>query len=355
MYLTLKELRHDKLKFTALGLIIFLIVFLVLFITGLANGLANDSGSAIKESSAQTFVLQKDSQARLNRSELTNQDWKKFTDKYHDNAAKLSVSQMTIQKSSQKNKKTDITYFIIDANSFLTPKITNDNKLTNTDNNRVVVSSKLKASGYKLGDRFKDSTSNQTFTITGFTDNQAYSHTPVIYLNQKQAQKILPQMTGFNTVALKNINVKNANYQVVDKKAVINAIPGYSAEQSSLYLMIGFLYVISLFVIAVFFYIINLQKLSDFGTLKALGTSTSYLVKHVLSEMSLLSIASILISSIVTYLIKLKMPTTMPFSLSPTVILLTGGLFLLITLISATLSLIKVVKVDPITAIGGNN
>ncbi|WP_119325618.1 FtsX-like permease family protein [Companilactobacillus musae] len=355
MYLTLKELRHDKLKFTALGLIIFLIVFLVLFITGLANGLANDSGSAIKESSAQTFVLEKNSQARLNRSTLNNQDWKKFSNKYHHNAAKLSVNQMTIQKASQKNKKTDITYYTINADSFLNPKITDGQKLTNKNNNQVIVSSKLKAEGYKLGDKFKDSTSNQAFTISGFTKNQAYSHTPVIFLNQKQTHRILPQVNSFNTIALKAKNIKNSNYQVANKKSVINAIPGYSAEQGSLYLMIGFLYIISLFVLAVFFYIINLQKLSDFGTLKALGTSTAYLVKHVLSEMSLLSISSIVISSVITYLIKLKMPATMPFDLSPTIILGTGILFLAITLISAILSLIKVIKVDPITAIGGNN
>lgn len=105
MYLTLKELRHDKLKFSALELIIFLIVFLVLFITGLANGLANDSGSAIKETPAKTFILQKGSQARLNRSNLTEQDWQKFHSQYHNDAAKLSVAQMTIQKANNADKK----------------------------------------------------------------------------------------------------------------------------------------------------------------------------------------------------------------------------------------------------------
>jgi len=142
---------------------------------------------------------------------------------------------------------------------------------------------------------------------------------------------------------------------VINKQTLIDAIPGYSAEQGSLYLMIGFLYIISLFVLAVFFYIINLQKLSDFGTLKALGTKTSYLIKHVLSEMGLLSVVSILISFAITYLIELKMPASMPFSLSTPVLLGTGLIFLAITLLSALLSLIKVVKVDPITAIGCNS
>lgn len=355
MYLTLKELRHDKIKFGALGLIIFLIVFLVLFITGLANGLANDSGSAIKETSAQSFVLQKGSQSRLNRSELSDSDWNKFHSQYGKNATQLSIAQMTVQKANNASKKTDIAYFMIDAKGFLAPKITSGQKLTNTNDQNVVVSDKLKSSGYKLGDTIKDSASGKTFKIAGFTDNKAYSHTPVIYLNAKQANKILPQKTGFNAIALKKDISNQSGYQVINKQTLINAIPGYSAEQGSLYLMIGFLYIISLFVLAVFFYIINLQKLSDFGTLKALGTKTSYLVQHVLTEMGMLSIISILLSFGVTYLIELKMPASMPFSLSTPVLFGTGLLFLGITLISATLSLIKVIRVDPITAIGGNN
>lgn len=349
MYLTLKELRHDKWKFGALGLIIFLIVFLVLFITGLANGLANDSGSAIKETPAETFILQKGSQARLNRSKLTNQDWQKFQNKYHNAATKLSVAQMTIQKQNNASKKTDIAYFVIDKNSFLAPST-----VKNMTGNQVYVSRKLEADGYKVGDNFKDSNSGKTFKIAGFTSNESYSHSPVIYLNNKQAQNILPDSQSFNAVALKENLTKRSGYQVISKQTLINNIPGYSAEQSSLYLMIGFLYLISLFVLAVFFYIINLQKISDFGTLKALGTTTSYLVRHVLTEMGLLSAGAILVSFLVTYLIKLQMPASMPFSLSLTTLLGTGLLFLAIAILSALLSLIKVVKIDPITAIGGN-
>ena len=135
MYLTLKELRHDKLKFSALSLIVFLIVFLVLFITGLANGLANDSGSAVKDSTAQSFILQKGSESRLNRSELTTADWNKISDKYQQKAAKLSVLQTTIQQPTDASKKTDITYFVNDKNGFLTPS-----KLSNKKD--VIVSSK---------------------------------------------------------------------------------------------------------------------------------------------------------------------------------------------------------------------
>lgn len=44
MFLALRELKHAKLRYILIGLIMVLIAWLVLFVTGLANGLANDNG-----------------------------------------------------------------------------------------------------------------------------------------------------------------------------------------------------------------------------------------------------------------------------------------------------------------------
>lgn len=351
MFLTIQELRHNKLKFGALSFIIFLIVFLVLFITGLAAGLANDSGAAIKNTPATHFVLQAGSESRLSRSALTQSDWQALK---HQSLTPINVTQATIERP-KKQTKTDIAYIAVDATSFMTPKVTQGQKLSNQATQKVVVSSRLQANGYQLGDTFKDSTTGQQFKIGGFSKQMAYAHTPVIYLNHHQWQTIFPtQKTTYNAFASKRPLSVNKHYQVISKQTLIDNIPGYSAEQSSLYLMIGFLYVISLFVLAIFFYIITLQKLRDFGALKALGTTTRYLSQHIISEIGLLTAVAILLAGGIISVIAQSMPASMPFMLTAPMIIGTSVLFLAVAILSALLSLIQVIRIDPITAIGGH-
>ncbi|MDO1605705.1 ABC transporter permease [Lactobacillus sp. YT155] len=350
MFLALKEIKHSKLKFSLLTLIIFLIIFLVMFITGLANGLSNDGKSALSSTDIQSFVLQKNSNKRISRSNLTTNDIAKIK-KDHDQLVPLTISQRTVQKSSDKNNKTDISFFAIDAKSFLAPTISEGKKLANDNSNNVIASEKLKKLGYKIGDKFKETTTNQEFKITGFTSESSYSHTPVIYLNNKENQKILT--TGINTLVSQKKISKVKGFDVVDINSIIQNIPGYSEEQGSLLMMIGFLFAISVVVLSVFFYIITLEKLPQLGTLKALGTSTRYLGLNLISQAALITIFSLIISDALILIMKMSLPASMPFSLSTTTLLGTNLLFIVISIISSSISLIKISKVDPISAIGG--
>lgn len=68
-------------------------------------------------------------------------------------------------------------------------------------------------------------------------------------------------------VAASAVVSKNSNYKFNYKdaktypiQAFINKLPGYTAQNLTFELMIGFLFVISLIVIAVFLYILTMQK-----------------------------------------------------------------------------------------------
>lgn len=352
MFLALRELKHQKLRYGLVSLIILLIIFLVLFITGLANGLANDNGAAIAKNPAQTYVLAKDSENRFNRSQLTNTQVQQIRTKLGSGTA-LAILQTTVQKTTQATQKTDITFFALQNKTDFKVKATNGQTLTQLTDNQVLVSDQLQEAGYKVGGTLVDSISGQRFKIKGFVQNQTYAHTPVIFINHQQLQSIRPQQ-AYNAVASTKVqNKRLTGFDQVSRQTIVENIPGYAAETGSLKMMLGFLYVISVVVLAVFFYVITIQKLQEFGTLKALGTSTGYLGRYLLYEVGLVTLLAIILSSLLTLLLAHFLPAGLPFIITWPTVLGTGVLFLVIALLSGLVSLFKITKVDPVTAIGG--
>ncbi|RZH78773.1 ABC transporter permease, partial [Staphylococcus aureus] len=70
----------------------------------------------------------------------------------------------------------------------------------------VVADISLKESGYKLGSKLKDSATGEEFTITAFTQNNTFSHSPVIFVGW-DAWKLVHQTNQaaegeYNAVAL---------------------------------------------------------------------------------------------------------------------------------------------------------
>ena len=57
-------------------------------------------------------------------------------------------------------------------------------------------------------------------------------------------------------------------------------MPGYTEENGTIIMMLAFLIVISAFVIAVFFYVITIQKTQQFGVMKAIGASNGLSLKQ---------------------------------------------------------------------------
>ena len=88
----------------------------------------------------------------------------------------------------------------------------------------------------------------------------------------------------YNAIALditedKATTLNYSDLVTASKNDIVTNIPGYSEEQGSLTMMITFLYIIAAFVLTVFFYVITIQKVDQFGMLKAIGAKTSYLAK----------------------------------------------------------------------------
>ena len=362
MFLSLREFKHAKLRYTLIASIMILISLLVLFVSGLAKGLSSANASSIQYMNTDYLVLQKDADKRISHSVITEDQMNKIGQYVNKkDSAPLSVQMTSILKVGTTNK-IDTTIFGINADSFIAPKVVEGKMIDNNTTNEVVADNALKNNGLKIGDLIKDQISGKEFKIVGFTENQSFSHAPVIHMNDKEWSSIIQSNQNnktYNAVAIKansnqaqKIEKNVSGVQVISKTDALKGIPGYQEEQGSLIMMIAFLFVIGAFVLAVFFYVITIQKINQFGVLKAIGSKTSYLAKNIISQVLTLTIGSLIISVALTYGISKILPSSMPFILNTQLVLGCSGLFLLVAVLGSLLSLYKVAKIDAIEAIG---
>ena len=145
--------------------------------------------------------------------------------------------------------------------------------------------------------------------------------------------------------------IDNKDLEETSIDEFINDLPGYSAQNTTFILMIGFLIIISAFVIGIFIYVLTLQKESVFGVMKAQGISNSYLIGSVLYQTGILSFVGIAPGMLLTYVTSIFLPDAVPFMLNWQFIGIIALLMLVFALLGGLFSSRLISKIDPLEAI----
>lgn len=174
MYLSLKEIWHEKLRYGLIIGMILLVTYLVFILSALANGLAQQNTQAIESWDTSKVVLAKDSDINLSQSLLTSEQTK---------AIKLGKSQAyvgTIGAVATSSKHSEIrsTMVGLDWNQYIGKDMQLVSGHRVQSDNQIVVDTQFKNEGYKLGDKVRLTTNGQQYTIVGFTENAKMSVAP---------------------------------------------------------------------------------------------------------------------------------------------------------------------------------
>ncbi len=370
MFLALKELRHAKLRFTMIGAIIMLIAWLVFILSGLGNGLSTLSAATLKNMNADYVVYEKGAGASFNKSllystleeDVAKQDLVDVTALI--GAATASISQ---EETDESEDKTDVAILGIDPGSFIEPEVIEGSGLDSSIENGVLANETLKDKGYQIGDEVVIDSSTETVKIIGFVENETFNHLPVLFgtLEQWRAYQFAAPGSNngiedvVNAIAVQGEDVDPAvidkhidGVETVTKAKAVQGMPGYTAENGTIMMMLAFLVVISAFVIAVFFYVLTIQKTNQFGVMKAIGASNGFIAKTIVSQVFVLSFISILIGIGLTYLTAMAFPEGMPFTLDGKMVIIYAILLLVISVLSSLISVRRITKIDPLTALG---
>lgn len=358
MYLAWKEILYSKTRYILIVVVILLSTYLNIFLSGLAYGLAQDNRSGIDTFGADGLVLNSKSNNQLVRSQISPEQ---LADVQADTTAPLSVLGTLIE---QRDKETSNAYiFGIEDNTFIVPEV-DEGRLFSSSNEIVVDSTLQTKYDYKLQDTLKFEDIAGEYKIVGFVKQAQYTVAPIVYMNQTDFEALnrLEEASPMVDFGEKYVNaivyrgeakVTSDQLTSVSIKEFVNDIPGYRPEVLTFALMISFLVGIVAFVLSIFMYVLTIQKHSMFGIMKAQGIRGRVILMSVLNQTLILTILGIVLGCGLLGLTLLFLPASVPFQLSYPLLSTILLSLLLFSTIGTFFSLRSIIKLDPITAMGG--
>ncbi|GAF38411.1 ABC transporter permease [Agrilactobacillus composti DSM 18527 = JCM 14202] len=353
MFLATKEIWHNKMRYGLIIVTIFLTAYLIFFLTGLAVGLGRNNRTAIDQWPAQQIVLSNYANQSLVASTITPQQVQAagLTQK----GTPMGQTSVVV-KAQGKSAKIDGTLFGIRWNSFIAPKLTAGRLPRQT--NEVVVDDGLLAAEISRGDKITLNGSKTLYKIVGVTHDNRFYTVPVIFTNLstfRQQRYGSDNVNNISAIVLRHkTTLKGDDLVQVSKAALINHIPGYTAQVATFGLMIGAMILIIFLTIGIFMYILTIQKISLYGIMRAQGIGNRTIVGALFSQILLVSLLGVVLAVLALGLTHAVMPAKVPFYSNWWLTLILGALNVLIALLGGAISLPKILKVDPLAAIGGD-
>ena len=361
MKIAWNEIKYQPKKFILIEVLIVIMMFMVIFLSGLTNGLGRIIMAQIDTFGDVQYILSKDSEGVIPYSTLTSSELTEIEDLHLEEQTGLVIQRSTFMKEDEEGSQ-DVTFFAMDTYKNLTIKAEDGYVAANLSDNEVILDESYKAKGIHVGDTIKDKTSDILLKVVAFAQDAKYGHSSVAFISSKTLEEMRQKKNPNYTWQPQAIITSQAvtaddlseQLMVSNKQQIINKIPGYTATNMILKTMTWVLLIASAAILGVFFYILALQKLKQFGVLKAIGMSMGEITRIQLSQVGILSIIGIGIGLGLALALTPFLPVSRPFYMKAEDNAVISVSFIIISIICGALSLLKIKKVDPIEVIGGN-
>jgi len=375
MFLTLRELWFARTRFLLMGAVVALISILMVILSGLSSGLVTDGVSALQRTPVQAFAFAEGTKtdSAFSRSVVTDEQvaaWRERPD----------VAEAALFGNAIVNAKTgdgipvDLTLFGIEPGSFLEPAAAEGRALQQATD--ILVSDSARAAGIELGDTVVVDRLGTELTVVGFTsDKRTFGHVDVAYVPLSTWQEIhagvkvgeQPQPDIYreaSVVALQGVDGGLPDLAAGDAAAgtvsktleeSFDSSPGYSAEMMTMSMIKAFLYAISALVVGAFFSIWTVQRSRELSVLRAMGASTGFLLRDGLLQAVVVLVASVALGVLIGLGLGSGLDGSgMPFALESGPIVQGAVLLIVLGLVGAAVAVVRVTRVDPLTALGEN-
>jgi len=377
-YLASKEVWRNRSRFFLFSLVIALITTLVLFIAGLGEGLAMANKEYLSKVDAQLIVFQANVKLSANTSQIPESKVNSIARvEGVDSVGTLGLSSAELVPANGA-ANLSVSLIGLEAGKPGTPKLVSGKDLEYNKASQVIIDGHIASKeNLHVGDTIKIKSIQDTkekffdLQVVGITDSQQYQFAPSIFMPRLTWDRVRSQRTGQSlvelvsnlvlvkvdnpaetTVVAQRIQSQVADVEVVSIPKAIEAIPGFSAQQSTLNTQQFFTLLIGVLVIGGFFQIQILQKVPLIGVLKAIGTSNFVVGSAVVIQIILVTVFGVFMGGVVTFLLALALPAGIPILFSGNSVLIAIISLLAIGPVGGLVSVRAAISVEPLTALG---
>lgn len=363
MGLAVTEMRRAKLRFGLLTGAVSLLVFLVLLLTTLSNALVTSLVGALEGLDADGLVYAENARDNIVASRLP-------VETVEDVAAVPGVATASAIGTFTSNAElagelTEVQVFGFVSEAPGAPTTLSSGRLPTAPGEAAV-----DGGGVAIGDSLVLEPGSTEVTVVGLVRGAQFNALPTAYvLLETYSDAIEAANPGLPFVPINAVafdvdegsEVSAVAAAVTESIAGVKGytlsdavalIPGISSISQSFGILVGLTFIIGIVVIGFFFLILTVQKMKAFTLLRAVGASTARLAGSVALQITVVVLIASAIALALTLLAVRGLNTGIPVSLEPSLVIGTILAVLLFSLASGLLSIRRIARIDPATAVG---
>ncbi|MDO8362500.1 MAG: ABC transporter permease [Actinomycetota bacterium] len=365
--LPFRELRRQPSRFVVATVVLAFLATLLLFLGGLLDGLYLGSTGAIRAQRSDAIVFSSSARDSFLRSRITPELRAEIE-------AAEGVGEVGglgfVLLGAQVPGETELADVAVAGYEVPPAGVP-----TPGPDGQGVADSRLEDQGVQVGDTILVGPAETPITITGFVDDTAYLQQGTVWVNLATwravqnanrpdsavadgvVQALVVTRDAATTLSgplpeLIDTTTDGATKTLTVEDAVL-ALPGVKQQGDTFDQIIYSTLVVVLAVVALFFSLLTIERMGLYGVLKAIGASTRRLFAGVLLQAVIVATIAFVVGSLLALAAAAALPAKVPLQLTPGRFLFTYAGLLVAAVLGSAISLRRVTRVDPASAIGG--
>ena len=364
--LPLRELRRQPSRFIVATVVLAFLTTLLLFLGGLLDGLYLGSTGAIRAQRGDVIVYSSNARDSFLRSRITGETRAQVAAVPGvDEVGGLGFVLLGAQVPGQSTLA-DVAVAGYELPPVGVPE-------PPRHDGQGIADSRLEDEGVHMGDTILVGPAETPITIIGFVDDTSYLLQGSVWVNLSTwravqnanrpdaalADDVVQALVvkgsavegGGSLAAAVDTATAGATKTLTRDEAVL-ALPGVKQQKDTFNQIIYTTLAVVLAVVGLFFSLLTLERLGLYGVLKAIGASTRRLFVGVVVQAVIVAVIAFAVGSLLAVGASAALPAKVPLQLVPNRFVFTFVGLLVAAVLGSAISLRRVTRVDPASAIG---